>query len=85
MDDTRTVEAPAEQFGQLLHGLRVDRGLTQEELAALAELSTRTVSSLECGSSAPRISTTRLLARALGLDEATSVRLQRLARLRRGR
>jgi len=73
-----------EQFGQMLLGLRVDAGLTQEELAEKAGISVRTVSNLERGTRAPRITTTRLLAAALGVDDDTAVRLRRLARLQQG-
>ena len=76
--------AAQEQFGEILRRLRVDAGLTQEELSEIARISVRTVSNLERGTRAPRITTTRLLAAALGVDEATAVRLRRLARLKQG-
>jgi tetratricopeptide (TPR) repeat protein/transcriptional regulator with XRE-family HTH domain len=51
-----------------LRQLRTGAGLTQEELAAAARVSARTISDLERGISAtPRTSTARLLADALGL------------------
>jgi tetratricopeptide (TPR) repeat protein/transcriptional regulator with XRE-family HTH domain len=55
-------------FSALLRALRVRAGLTQEELADAAKLSTRTISDLERGVSATaRPATARLLADALGL------------------
>ena len=55
-------------FGQLLRRLRASAGLSQEELARAAALSTRTVSDLERGIHlTARNETARLLADALGL------------------
>jgi tetratricopeptide (TPR) repeat protein/transcriptional regulator with XRE-family HTH domain len=55
-------------FGQLLRQLRASAGLSQEELARAAALSTRTVSDLERGVNlTARNETARLLADALGL------------------
>ena len=55
-------------FGQLLRQLRTSAGLSQEELARAAALSTRTVSDLERGINlTARNETARLLADALGL------------------
>ncbi len=55
-------------FGQLLRRLRASAGLSQEELARAAALSTRTVSDLERGVNlTARNQTARLLADALGL------------------
>ena len=57
------------QFGQLLRQLRTSAGLSQEELAQAAALSTRTVSDLERGINlTARNETARLLADALALD-----------------
>ena len=57
------------QFGQLLRQLRTSAGLSQEELAEAAALSTRTVSDLERGVNlTARNETARLLADALALD-----------------
>ena len=56
-------------FGSLLRRLRIDAGLSQEELAARARISARSVSDLERGvSRTARPQTARLLAAALGLD-----------------
>ncbi len=61
-------ELAAPGFGGLLRQLRVDAGLTQEELAEAARLSPRTVSDLERGiSRTARKDTALLLADALGL------------------
>ena len=55
-------------FGQLLRQLRTSAGLSQEELARAAELSTRTVSDLERGINlTARSQTAQLLADALAL------------------
>jgi tetratricopeptide (TPR) repeat protein/transcriptional regulator with XRE-family HTH domain len=55
-------------FGQLLRQLRTRAGLSQEELARAAGLSTRTVSDLERGiNQTARAETARLLAAALAL------------------
>ena len=62
-------DKPAVSFAALLRQLRVDAGLTQEELAAAAQLSTRAVSDLERGVNVTaRSETARLLAGALELD-----------------
>ena len=45
-------EQPEPRFGSLLRRLRIGAGLTQEELAAAARVSPRTVSDLERGISA---------------------------------
>ena len=61
-------EQPALSFGGLLRQLRTEAGLTQEELAEAAGLSTRSVSDLERGVNlTARKDTARLLADALDL------------------
>ena len=56
-------------FAFLLRSLRVKAGLTQEELAEIAGLTTRTISALECGDTRkPQKETTRRLADALELE-----------------
>ena len=72
-----TMRPVAEQagpgFGGLLRQLRADAGLTQEELAAAADLSPRSVSDLERGiNRTARKETAVLLARALGLPGAVA-------------
>ncbi|HET6531724.1 MAG TPA: tetratricopeptide repeat protein, partial [Actinoplanes sp.] len=65
-------------FGVVLRSCRLAAGLTQEELAARAGLSTRAVSELERGRVArPRPSSVRLLAEALGLEGADLRRFER--------
>ena len=59
---------PAQGFGGLLRQLRSEAGLTQEELAEAASLSSRSISDLERGINVTaRKETARLLAGALGL------------------
>ena len=61
-------EQAALGFGGLLRQLRADAGLTQEELAEAASLSSRSISDLERGVNlTARHDTARLLAGALGL------------------
>ena len=74
-------EGPAPGFGGLLRQLRSDAGLTQEELAAAASLSPRSVSDLERGINATaRKETARLLADALGLAGAQRSQFEATAR-----
>ncbi|MGH3250603.1 MAG: ATP-binding protein [Trebonia sp.] len=59
---------PAGGFAELLQRLRVETGMTQEELAEAAAVSPRTVSDLERGiNRTARKDTAALLARAMGL------------------
>jgi tetratricopeptide (TPR) repeat protein/transcriptional regulator with XRE-family HTH domain len=59
---------PAVPFAGLLRQMRLDAGMTQEQLAAAARLSPRSISDLERGINlSPRQETARLLADALGL------------------
>jgi transcriptional regulator with XRE-family HTH domain len=61
-------EQPAIEYAGLLRQLRAEAGLTQEELAAAARVSPRTVSDLERGINlTPRKATAELLADALQL------------------
>jgi predicted ATPase/transcriptional regulator with XRE-family HTH domain len=58
-------------FGAVLRRQRIAAGLSQEELAERSGVSVRGISDLEHGRRAtPRLSTLRLLADALGLDDA---------------
>jgi tetratricopeptide (TPR) repeat protein/transcriptional regulator with XRE-family HTH domain len=64
----------------VLKQLRVDAGMTQEELAEAATISTRTVSDLERGvNRTARRQTARLLASALGLDGTLGDQFEKLA------
>jgi transcriptional regulator with XRE-family HTH domain len=59
---------PAPTFGTLLQGSRLAAGLTQEEIAEWARLSTRAISDLERGvSRIPRQATLDLLVEAFSL------------------
>ena len=72
---------PVLGFGGLLRRLRAEAGLTQEELAAAAGLSPRSVSDLERGvSGTARTQTARLLADALGLAGPERVIFEAAAR-----
>src|SRR5690242_16074165 len=63
-------------FGDLLRRFRVAAGLTQEELAERAGISTRAISDLERGLyKAPRRDTAQLLEGALELNEEERKRL----------
>lgn len=65
------VEQPLESFAELLRRLRIDAGLTQEQLAEAATVSPRSVSDLERGiTQTARRDTARLLANALHLTGA---------------
>lgn len=68
-------------FGSLLRQLRKDAGLTQEELAAAASLSPRSISDLERGINlTPHRETVRLLADALSLPGAARTQFEAAAR-----
>jgi tetratricopeptide (TPR) repeat protein/transcriptional regulator with XRE-family HTH domain len=68
-------------FGQLLRQLRTRAGLTQEELAQAATLSTRSVSDLERGINlTARKDTARLLADALNLEGPARAAFETAAR-----
>src|SRR4051794_30673731 len=68
-------------FGALLLRLRAAAGLTQEELASRAGLSTAAISALESGKRrTPRFATVELLAGALALDTQNRQELVAAAR-----
>lgn len=68
-------------FGSLLRSLRTAAGLTQEELAEVAQVSYRSISDLERGvSQSPRRETARLLADALRLSGGDRARFEAAAR-----
>jgi DNA-binding XRE family transcriptional regulator len=72
-------------FGQLLRRHRRRVGLTQEELAERAALSTRTISELECGAAhVPRRDSVLLLSEALGLSARERTELEASVTRRRG-
>ncbi|MCB5164951.1 helix-turn-helix domain-containing protein [Streptomyces bambusae] len=73
-------------FGSLLHRLRTEAGLSQEELAHAAGVSVRALSYMERGHSrGPQRRTVQALADALRLDEDGARELERTASLGRPR
>ena len=77
---------PCGSFGALVRALRHRAYLSQEQLAARAELSERTVRNLEAGRvRSPHASTVRLLADALELAEPERERWLAAARRANGR
>ncbi|MFE7526469.1 helix-turn-helix domain-containing protein [Kitasatospora sp. NPDC057542] len=72
-------------LGVLLRSIRLDRGMTQEQLGEAAGLSVRSIRDLERGVSCPRVSTLRLLTQTWDLPDAQVAELHRLVRSRRGR
>jgi predicted ATPase/DNA-binding XRE family transcriptional regulator len=70
LSDTNGRARGRRDFAELLLGLRVQAGLSQEELANRAGLSVRTIRELEAGRVArPRKDSAQLLAGALGLED----------------
>jgi transcriptional regulator with XRE-family HTH domain len=70
MEQPTSAPPPDGSFGALLRAFRHRAYLSQEQLAARAELSERTVRNLEAGRvRSPRTDTVRLLADALALTE----------------
>src|SRR5437588_6474092 len=68
-------------FGEMLRDYRLGAGLTQEELAEQARLSTRAISDLERGvKTRPQLATVRQIADALQLSEEEGGELHRAAR-----
>ncbi|MFD5432476.1 helix-turn-helix domain-containing protein [Kitasatospora sp. NPDC127067] len=72
-------------LGALLRSIRLDRGMTQEQLGEATGLSVRSIRDLERGVSCPRVSTLRLLTQAWSLPDVQVAELHRLARSRRDR
>ncbi len=76
-----STKGEAGSFGRLLRQARTAAALSQEELAERAGLSARGISDLERGlHRAPRLETVRMLAGALGLDDASRAALLAAAR-----
>jgi len=76
----------AESFGRLLQRRRVAAGLSQEDLAELAGVSTNAISTLERGlRRAPHSATLDLLIAALKLDDDARAELEEAAKLARVR
>jgi transcriptional regulator with XRE-family HTH domain len=68
-----TLEAVV-QIGEKLRQLRIERAMTQEELAQVAGIGKNTVNRLETNTTEPRPPTLRKLAQALEVDPAELVR-----------
>ncbi len=61
-------------IGERLKQLRIERAMTQDELAAAADIGKNTVNRIEKNHTEPRPPTLRKLARALDVDPAKLVR-----------
>ena len=68
-----SVEDPLVGFARRLREIRLDRGLSQEQLASLAGLDRTYVSSCEAGRRNATIRTISRLSGALGVDPAALV------------
>lgn len=58
-------KSPSQVFGEVLRELRLERGLTQDQLAELADTERSHISSLERAEKGPSLATILTLARAL--------------------
>lgn len=56
------------ETGKLIKKLRIEKGMTQEELAELTELSARTIQRIENGEVDPRTYSLQMIAKALDVD-----------------
>jgi transcriptional regulator with XRE-family HTH domain len=56
------------EIGKLIKELRIKKGLTQEELADMTEVSARTIQRIENGEVDPRAYTLQMIAKALEVD-----------------
>lgn len=56
------------ETGKLIKELRIEKGMTQEELAEKTEVSTRTIQRIENGQVDPRSYTLQMIAKALEVD-----------------
>ena len=70
-------------FAETLRGLRVDRFLSQRELAHRAGLHPVTLTRLEAGATAPSFRSVRALAAALGVESRDLTSPDEVAELRR--
>lgn len=59
---------PGNHIGDNIYSLRVDLGLSQAQIAEMAEVGQTTVSSWECGACTPRFQSLAKLATKLGID-----------------
>ncbi len=63
-------KSPSQVFGEVLRELRLERGLTQDQLAELADTERSHISSLERAEKGPSLATILTLARALSISAA---------------
>jgi transcriptional regulator with XRE-family HTH domain len=71
----RKVRRPeAEQFGRIVRKLRESQGLTQDELAELAEVSGTYIGFIERGDNVPTLTIVLQIASALGVRVADLLR-----------
>jgi transcriptional regulator with XRE-family HTH domain len=63
-------KSPSQVFGEVLRELRLERGLTQDQLAELADTERSHISSLERAEKGPSLTTILTLARALDISAA---------------
>jgi transcriptional regulator with XRE-family HTH domain len=70
-------------FAESLRSMRVERFLSQRELARLARLHAITLVRLEAGTTAPSTRTVRALAGALGVEPGELTSPEEVAELRR--
>ena len=64
------------ETGKLIKELRVKKGMTQEELAELTELTARTIQRIENGEVDPRSYTLQMIAKALDVDFSMFVEVE---------
>jgi len=64
----RHLQKKTMKTGKLIKDLRIKKGLTQEELADMTELSARTIQRIENGEVDPRAYTLQMIAKALDVD-----------------
>lgn len=63
-------KSPSQVFGEVLRELRLEHGLTQDQLAELADTERSHISSLERAEKGPSLATILTLARALSISAA---------------
>lgn len=68
------IPARVTELGRTIAARRKDLGVTQEDLAALTGLSTRSIGQLELGQTNPRLSSLLAVLTALGLDLTITTR-----------
>jgi transcriptional regulator with XRE-family HTH domain len=63
-------KSPSQVFGEVLRELRLEHGLTQDQLAELADTERSHISSLERAEKGPSLATILTLSRALSISAA---------------